>query len=111
MDAVDAVDLVVQVQEAAKEVHHEPEAKVVKLPQNAKVLSKSADCPVAMFSLGENFLGIQGHPEFSKEYNRAVFESRIEKIGQEKIDRAILTFTAEPDRDLLRGFLSRFLSG
>jgi len=84
--------------------------QVVQLPSNSRVLSKSSICPVAMFTVGSHFLGIQGHPEFTKEYNRAVFESRTEKIGQEKIDRAIQSFVKEPDTALLREYFMRFLS-
>ena len=83
--------------------------QVAKLPPGSNVLSRSDRCPVAMFTLGDHFLGIQGHPEFTKEYNRALFESRTEKIGQDKIDIAIQSFENEPDTSLLQGYLTAFL--
>jgi len=83
--------------------------QITKLPPNSKVLSKSRDCPVAMFTLGDHFLGIQGHPEFTKEYNKAVFESRSEEIGMHKIEKAIHSFVKEPDTTLLQRYLIGFL--
>ena len=83
--------------------------QITKLPPNAKLLSKSRDCPVAMFTLGDHFLGIQGHPEFTKEYNKAVFESRSEEIGMHKIEKAIHSFVKEPDTTLLQRYLIGFL--
>ena len=83
--------------------------QVTKLPSNSKILSKSRDCLIAMFALGDRFLGIQGHPEFTKEYNRAVFESRSEIISRHKIDKAIESFVNEPDTSLLQRYLTGFL--
>jgi len=85
--------------------------QVRQLPSNAQVLSKSSDCPVAMFSVGDYFLGVQGHPEFTREYNRVVIESRTEQIGQKKINFAIQSFKKEPDTELLRDYLMGFLMG
>jgi hypothetical protein len=62
-----------------------------------------------MFELEGNILGIQGHPEFTKEYNKAVFESRIGKIGQDKVDRANASFVNEVDTRLMQRYLTTFL--
>ncbi len=84
--------------------------QVTNLPPGSELISKSLDCPVAMFSVGDHFLGIQGHPEFTKEYNKAIFESRIGKIGWEKIDKAIKSFEKDPDTALLQQYLMGFLN-
>ena len=52
---------------------------------------------------------VQGHPEFSKAYNKAVFESRADRISAEKIERAIKSFQTDPSRSLLSAFLSEFI--
>ena len=85
--------------------------QVEQLPSNAQVLSKSLDCSVAMFSVGDYFLGVQGHPEFTRAYNRVVIESRTEQIGQDKIDFAIESFKIEPNTELVRDYLMGFLMG
>ena len=59
--------------------------QVLRLPEGATVLARAATCPVAMFRLGRNLLGIQGHPEFPAAYERALMESRVERIGAEKV--------------------------
>jgi len=84
--------------------------QVAQLPPGSRVLSKAEGCSVAMFSIEDRILGIQGHPEFTKEYNRTVFESRIEKIGQDKIDQAIESLELATDSSLLRKYLTGFLA-
>jgi len=59
--------------------------QVVRLPENSVVLAASAACPVAMFRVGDNMLGIQAHPEFPVKYAAALMETRVEHIGQEKV--------------------------
>jgi GMP synthase-like glutamine amidotransferase len=83
--------------------------QVMKLPSNSKVLASSPDCPVGMFRVGHTFLGIQGHPEFSREYDRDVFESRVERIGKEKVERAITSLGIAPDREVFRRWILGFL--
>ena len=80
------------------------------LPKGSLVLSASADCAIGMFTVGKNFLGIQGHPDFSKEFNRAVFESRVDRIGSEKIEIARNTLNDEPSKALLIAYLQNFIS-
>ena len=83
--------------------------QVQTLPPDSTILSTSPECPIGMFILGDCFLGIQGHPEFSIAYNQAVFESRIKKIGKEKVENAIASFKDETDNDLLAGYINNFL--
>lgn len=40
--------------------------QVTKLPKNATRLAGSEFCPNAMFSIGDQVLGMQGHPEFTQ---------------------------------------------
>jgi len=84
--------------------------QVVKLPPGARVLAASADCPVGMYTVSDTFLGIQGHPEFMAGYNRNVFESRVERIGKEKVEAAVKSLNQGPDRELLRGWILGFLA-
>lgn len=62
--------------------------QVVELPENSTVLAKTANCPVGMFRVGENMLGIQAHPEFPKAYELALLDSRWDRITAEKISAA-----------------------
>jgi len=42
--------------------------QVYELPSNATILASSKYCPIEMFEADNVILGIQGHPEFNKEY-------------------------------------------
>lgn len=83
-------------------LHHEPwmdrpletirvlmscQDQVCELPPGATVLASSTFCPVAVFQVG-SLLGIQGHPEFSREYAEALMLHRIERIGAQRVAAA-----------------------
>ena len=59
--------------------------QVIDLPADADLLAETADCPNAMFRIGNYMLGIQAHPEFSKPYDRALMELREERIGASEV--------------------------
>jgi len=63
--------------------------QVVRLPPASTLLASTADCPNAMFTVGENMLGVQAHPEFPKEYDQALMQLRVERIGEEKVKKGI----------------------
>jgi len=46
------------------------------LPPGAEVLGWNEHCPISMVGVGENMIGIQGHPEFDPAYSEALMESR-----------------------------------
>lgn len=58
--------------------------QVQELPPGSRVLARAADCPVGMFTVGRNMLGIQAHPEFSKDYVGALIQDRVGRIGEDK---------------------------
>lgn len=83
--------------------------QLIQLPPDSTVLTSNSECPIGMYSVGSHFLGIQGHPEFSKEYNEAVFRTRPDQIVEEKISAAIQSFQKEPDTEWLRNLIMQFL--
>ncbi len=82
--------------------------QVVELPPGSKVLANSPQCPIGMFTVGSRILGIQGHPEFTKAYNQAVFESRPDKIDQGRMIEAKESFIKEADANLLSTLITSF---
>lgn len=42
--------------------------QVIRPPENTTKLAGSLFCPISMMQVGEHFLGIQGHPEFTPAY-------------------------------------------
>jgi GMP synthase-like glutamine amidotransferase len=84
--------------------------QVVGLPQNSVVLAKSPDCPVGMYRVGERMLGIQAHPEFPLEYAAALMESRVERIGTEKIGAGRESLCLPVHREEAASWIAGFLS-
>ncbi len=68
------------------------------LPPEAIVLAKTPLCEVGIIQVGNTFLGIQGHPEFSKEYDKILMENRIERIGQETVETGLKSLTQKLDQ-------------
>jgi GMP synthase-like glutamine amidotransferase len=87
--------------------------QVAELPASARVLAGNDHCPVGMLAVGERMAGMQGHPEFTPAYAAALLEWRVERgiIPAEVAEAARPTFQLAPDRELLAGWISRFLSG
>ena len=83
--------------------------QVVSLPKNAKLLAKADDCSVGIFKVGESMLGIQAHPEFSKQYEKFLMLDRIDRIGPEKVKKAIQSLENAPDKDLIASWILNFL--
>ena len=65
--------------------------QVLKLPPDSTLLAQTPDCPNAMFQVGNSMLGIQAHPEFPKDYNRALMEIRVERIGERKVEFGMMS--------------------
>jgi len=72
-------------------VSHQDQIK--ELPEDTTVLYSSEFCPYSMIKVGENFIGMQGHPEFSRTYSSALMQMRKEiipastiRIGQESLN-------------------------
>lgn len=84
--------------------------QVLQLPPDSKVLARSPLCPVAIFTVGKTMLGIQGHPEFSKEYDRALMEGRQEKIGERTFQKGIESLALPVGRSLMANWIFNFFS-
>ena len=83
--------------------------QVVELPPDTIRLAGSETCPNAMLQIGENMISVQGHPEFSIAYNRILMESRVVRIGAEKVANGIASLDKRIDIDLFRAWVTRFL--
>ncbi len=56
--------------------------QVQALPPGAELYLTNDFCPIAGFTLGEQVLTVQGHPEFSADYARALLEHRRHLFGE-----------------------------
>jgi GMP synthase-like glutamine amidotransferase len=83
--------------------------QIEQLPPGATVLAGNEHCPVGMLRCG-SLLGIQGHPEFTTEYSRALLEFRRERIGTQAVDAALATLNDSTDAPQLSRWIVNFLS-
>jgi GMP synthase-like glutamine amidotransferase len=85
--------------------------QIATLPPGAEVLGWSEHCPVAMLGVGDNMIGIQGHPEFETEYSRALMESRRgHLIPEETVDAGLASLDSAPDSGRLAQWIVGFVS-
>jgi len=84
--------------------------QITVLPENAIQIASSAICPNAMIQVGAHMIGIQGHPEFTAAYDRALMEDRVDIMGADVVSAGINSLVQGADRDLMRQWIGSFLS-
>ncbi|CAN8284080.1 unnamed protein product [Cochlearia groenlandica] len=88
--------------------------EVWELPESATLLAYSDKCNVEMFSVGNHFLCIQGHPEYNKEILFEIIDRvfNMKLMEQDYADKAKATMeNAEPDRKQWQTLCQNFLKG
>jgi GMP synthase-like glutamine amidotransferase len=84
--------------------------QVKMLPLDTIVLGKSAQIPYGIIQKGTHMLGIQGHPEFSKAYDRTLMEDRRVRMGNETVRKGIASLEKEVHREVLARWIVNFLA-
>ncbi len=84
--------------------------QVQQLPAGATLLASSPACPVGMFEVEGRMLGIQAHPEFTKAYDRALMEARVERMGTETVQTGIESLNLPVHADIFRQWAVQFLT-
>ena len=85
--------------------------QIDELPPGAEVLGWNEHCPVSMIGVGENMIGIQGHPEFERAYSEALMESRRGTlIPEATVDDGLASLEGTTDGDLLVDWILRRFS-
>ncbi|XP_010268449.1 PREDICTED: gamma-glutamyl peptidase 5-like [Nelumbo nucifera] len=88
--------------------------EVWEVPVGAMVIASSDKTAVEMFTLGNNILGIQGHPEYTKDIlynlidrlaNNNCIEKEFSELTKSRVEMA------EPDRKTLEKICRSFLKG
>lgn len=84
--------------------------QVVKLPPGAERLGGDEFCANAMFVIGDQVLGIQGHPEFTPEFMTAVVDSLQAKVPETIYKTAVTSLgDGRPDNLIVSGWVRNFL--
>ncbi|TLF48194.1 GMP synthase [Halomonas urmiana] len=83
--------------------------QVVRLPPGARVLGGSDFCPCYLMQLGEHFLGVQGHPEFTKAYSRDLMALRADLVGRHRVRQGEASLSAAVDDTLMVRWILAFV--
>jgi GMP synthase-like glutamine amidotransferase len=79
------------------------------LPPDTQVLMGNSFCPNSMILVGQHFLGVQGHPEFSHDYCLALMQSRKSLIAKSNFSQGLSSLSLDVDGQLLMSWLIKFL--
>lgn len=82
--------------------------QVVELPEGAEIVASNDLCPFYMMQIG-NALSVQGHPEFSKAYSKALIESREDILSKECYEQGLRSLNLEKDNTLVAQWITNFL--
>lgn len=82
--------------------------QVVALPDAAEVLAGSDFCPYYLVQMGTHILTMQGHPEFTKPYSRALIISREDKLTADEYSQGINSLALPEDDHLIAQWIVSF---
>ena len=83
--------------------------QVVELPGGAEVISSADSCKIGMFTIADNILAIQGHPEFATEYLNDIIKDREDKIGTNKAKEALISLESALSNRAIFSWIKNFV--
>lgn len=83
--------------------------QVLALPDQAQRLLSNAFCPNAAFYIPGKVLAIQGHPEFSVEYARALLALRADQLTPEMLAQVESSYATPHDGVRVATWIQQFL--
>ena len=84
--------------------------QIVALPEGSRILATGDTVTVSMQLLDGHMLGVGGHPEFSADYARAIYELRRTRVGDERIEAALATMDSPDDGPLVARWITQFFA-
>ena len=85
--------------------------QVQALPAGAETFLTSEFCPIGGFTMGDQVITVQGHPEFSKPYAEALMGYRREQLGQATYEQGVASLCQSPDALLAMTWMLNFVQG
>lgn len=83
--------------------------QVMQLPEGAVVLAGSVFCPNYMMQVGDVFLGLQGHPEFTREYAADLMEMRRDVIPGKWLEAGLHSLKLHTDDMAVARWILNFM--
>lgn len=88
-------------------VSHQDQITV--LPDDTKIIAESDFCPYFVVQWGENFLSIQGHPEWNHNYSRTLINDRRDRIPKKRVEVALDSLDGQVDNALFVNWIVDFV--
>lgn len=82
--------------------------QVLALPPDARLLGGSDFCPNAVYSIGDTVFSMQGHPEFSPAFAKALLPYRREDITDEEYQHAADSMDEPSDNAVCADWIEQF---
>lgn len=83
--------------------------QVALLPKEAEIVASSEFCPNYMMQIGAHILTVQGHPEFTKDYSRALMLLRKSILGEDIFQKGVNSLDLPEDDLLIAHWIVNFL--
>lgn len=83
--------------------------QVTALPPQGTVLAGNDFCPMYMMQIGDSCLGIQGHPEFTKEFSADLMTLRDDLIPPDRLDSGMNSLHAPLDDYMVAQWIVNFM--
>jgi len=85
--------------------------QVVALPDNAEIYLTNEFCPLAGFTVGNQIITVQGHPEFNKAYANKLMDMRRPALGEQTYHQGVASLARETTETLMASWLLDFVQG
>jgi len=83
--------------------------QITELPTDTLLIAESDFCPFFIVQWGNNFLSIQGHPEWNSDYSRTIINNRRDIFPADQIDTSLHSVEIEPDNAMFVQWIMRFV--
>ena len=83
--------------------------QVTRLPDSARLVARSKNCDNSGYVIGQQILTLQSHPEFSKDYFRALIESRRKILDPAIFEAGSESLTFNIDQQKAADWILNFL--
>ena len=84
--------------------------QISRLPGDTRVIASSDFCPHFVVQWGSHFLSIQGHPEWQREYSRALMKQRRDRAGAERTEAGLASLAIAPDNTTFTHWILDFIA-
>ena len=92
-------------------LYHFNQERVTKLPENAQSFANTASYPYYAYTLGDNIMCMQGHPEQPLRAMNNFLAATVDKMPAEEVEKArIFIDNGEPDSHTWAQWMMRFLA-